>query len=383
MRMDGQGRIAILTPRYAPAIGGVERVAEMQARELQRRGARVEVLTTDPSGRLPRVELRDGVLVRRFPTLANDGVYFLAPLLGRWLARHAHAFALLHAHSYHTPIALQAALASRSATIPLVVTPHYHGTGHSRLRRWLHVPYRPLGQWMLQQAARVLCVSQVEEQLLQRHFGGRLRTMVVPNGVDVDELSAACGTARRASGDAPLHVLSVGRLDAYKRTDRLVDAVAHLPIGARLRLVGDGPQRATLERQVATLGLGERVQFDGQLSRPALLEAYASADVFASLSEHESFGLAVLEAAVAGLPVLASDIAAHREVAGYLPSGRTSFVSPAAPPDAIAGLLVSMAARGRATSVQHWPLPTWSAHVDRTVACYADAIARQRPEVAA
>ena len=69
------GTIALVSPRYAPEIGGVERVVEMTARGLARRGVDVEVITTDPTGRLPRLEQRDGVTVRRFRTLANDDVY--------------------------------------------------------------------------------------------------------------------------------------------------------------------------------------------------------------------------------------------------------------------------------------------------------------------
>ena len=362
--------VALVTPRYAPAIGGVERVAEMEARELARRGLDVELLTTDPTRSLPPIERRDDVLVRRFPTVANDSVYFLSPWLGRYLAEHATEYSVLHAHSYHTPLALQSALASRRRRVPFVVSTHYHGTGHSFVRRALHVPYRPLGHWVLRTAARVLCVSSVEETLLRRHFGPRLETIVNPNAIDPDELSVA--RASRSLGSA--RILSVGRLDAYKQPQRVVEALGHCAPDTTLTLVGDGPLRRTLEH--STPGPGNRVRLLGQVSRAAVLDEYRNADVFVSLSRHESFGLAVLEAAVAGLPVVASAIPAHLETAAYMPPGRIEFVDPDATGKDVAQAIRTAGQRGRVASVDGWPLPTWSRHVDLVQSAYVSAMER-------
>ena len=144
---DGGGRlrVAIVTPRYAPDIGGVERHVEKLARGLVDEGVEVEVLTTDPTGTLPRVERLDDVLVRRFPTLRGDATYYVSPRLALWLLANARRFAVLHAHSYHTPVALSAAIAGLVRRVPLVLTPHYHGTGHSWFRSALHRPYRLFG----------------------------------------------------------------------------------------------------------------------------------------------------------------------------------------------------------------------------------------------
>ena len=144
--------IALVTHRYAPAIGGDERVVEQLACGLTRRGIAVEVITTDPTRQLPLLEQRDGVLVRRFPTLANDSTYYVAPRLAAWLKRNAARFALIHAHSYHTALAPQAALAAWGAGIPLLLSPYFHGGGHTPLRQALHMPYRLAGHWMVRQA---------------------------------------------------------------------------------------------------------------------------------------------------------------------------------------------------------------------------------------
>jgi glycosyltransferase involved in cell wall biosynthesis len=118
--------------------------------------------------------------------------------------------------------------------------------------------------------------------------------------------------------DLPAHALvvgGVGRLVPGKRFDIALRAVAQLP-GAHLVLAGDGPERARLRELAAGLGITDRVRLLGECGGavagepgarggapdvPGLLSAM---DVFVSPSAEESFGLAVLEALAAGLPVL-------------------------------------------------------------------------------
>ena len=89
----------------------------------------------------------------------------------------------MHAHSYHSTAALGAALAR--LPVPLVVTPHYHGVGHTRAARLMHVGYRPLGARLLTRAAAVVAVSAAEEALLRNDFPAlAATTSVVPNGAD-------------------------------------------------------------------------------------------------------------------------------------------------------------------------------------------------------
>lgn len=364
------GRVAIIAPRYAPAVGGVERQAEMIATGLARRGVIVEVITTDPGGSLPPTEERAGVLVRRFPTLGGDSVYFLAPRLGWWLLRNASRFCLLHAHSYHTPLALQAALASRVSGIPLVVTPCYHGTGHSPFRAWLHTPYRAMGAWVLHQARAVICISRAEEALVRSHFGPRVRTVFVPSAVDPAPFAGA--EPKNPPGSRRL-ILAVGRLDDYKQTDRVIHALPGLP-DHELVVIGKGPRRPWLEWTVGRLGLEARVRLLEWVPQEELVAWYRRADAFVSLSLRESFGLALLEAAVAGCAVIASDIPAHREVAGYVPAGRVTFVRPDCSPAEVADAVRAAPPRLVAPDVRGWPLPNREHAIDLTLMCYRAAL---------
>jgi glycosyltransferase involved in cell wall biosynthesis len=368
--------VALVTPRYPPAIGGVERHVERLAEGLADRGVGVEVITTDPTGALPPVAERNGVRVRRFPTVAGDAVYFVSPDLGVWLWRHAARYALVHAHSYHTPLAFQAALASRRGGVPFLVTPHYHGTGHSALRRLLHVPYRPVGAWMMRQARRVLCVSEAERRLVQHHFGSRLPTVVVRNGIDVDRLRTARPSEKV---DGQVTLLSVGRLERYKQTGRIVSALAYLPSAYELTVIGDGPARHEIARTAIEAGVNGRVHLAGHVPEPDLLRSYRTADVFVSLSQEEAFGIAVLEAAVAGAKAVLSDIPAHREVASSLPRDRTALVAADCGPDELARVIARVGREERQMLPRSWPVPTWSDTVEGALACYRAVLDPARP----
>jgi glycosyltransferase involved in cell wall biosynthesis len=83
---------------------------------------------------------------------------------------------------------------------------------------------------------------------------------------------------------------------------------------ARLILAGDGPQRSAVEMLVESLELRDKIQFVGSVSRDRVYELYAGADAFVIASYAEGFCVAAVEALAAGLPIIASDVPALREV---------------------------------------------------------------------
>ena len=98
-------------------------------------------------------------------------------------------------------------------------------------------------------------------------------------------------------------VLSVGRLDAAKRTDLLVRAIAMLPTGNAV-IVGEGEQREPLERLAAELGVSDRVTFRGRVDDDALREAYGMCRCVYYGPFDEDFGMVTVEALLAGKPVV-------------------------------------------------------------------------------
>ncbi|AZA10431.1 glycosyltransferase family 4 protein [Corynebacterium gerontici] len=98
-------------------------------------------------------------------------------------------------------------------------------------------------------------------------------------------------------------VVCIANLHKEKGVDVLLSAFSHLDSLWQLRIVGDGPERAALERQALALGL-DRVEFLGRLEREATLKVLEHADLFALPSVRESFGLVFLEAAMRGIPAV-------------------------------------------------------------------------------
>lgn len=367
----------MIVPQFAPAVGGVERHVSELARGLRDRGVEVEVATCDPTRTLLRTDVDDGIPVHRFSTIANDNVFFVSPGLARWVVANARRFDVVHAHAYHSPLAFAAYAAARLSRRRFVLTPHYHGTGHTPLRRLLHVPYRPLGMLMVRGADVVVCVSDAERRMLRHDFGSKLVTVLAPNGVDREAIAAARPFDEATVPDAKRTVLAAGRLEAYKRIDRIIESMTHLP-DQRLVVIGSGPAQADLEEQVARLGLHERVAFLGAIPREDLHRWFRTASVFVSLSEHEAFGITLLEAAVGGAGIVASDIPAHREVSAYVPDAAISLISPDSPASSIATAILETH-RTSAEAPESLGVPVWSQTVDRTLEAYERALAPATP----
>ncbi|MEA5474680.1 glycosyltransferase [Synechococcus sp. CCY9201] len=160
----------------------------------------------------------------------------------------------------------------------------------------------------------VPCTQAIVNSLQPLPVGLRLGP-VIPNGCNVSAIArrAAAARARRPSGDAR-RVLMVARLDPIKDQATLLRAfaTARQP-GWQLQLVGDGPDRARLEALAVELGLDPVQVILGR--RSDIPELLGQADLFAfSTTPAEGFGIVLIEAMAAGLPIVASDVPACREV---------------------------------------------------------------------
>ncbi|RMF72376.1 MAG: glycosyltransferase family 1 protein [Planctomycetota bacterium] len=143
-------------------------------------------------------------------------------------------------------------------------------------------------------------------------------------------------------------VLWAGRFDPVKRVELLIEAVAKMGEATVLAFAGDGPLRGALERQAHCCGAMERIRFLGW--QEDLSAAFSAADAFAFPSLTEGMPNAVLQALAFGLPVIASDIPAHREIdAGQSRLLLVDQASPDAYADAIRRLRDDSQLRARLT----------------------------------
>ncbi len=163
----------------------------------------------------------------------------------------------------------------------------------------------------------VISWTEGEAEHLVAEFGvSRDKIAVVPPGVDTGKFSPS--PSRPATNDSP-RVLYVGRLDELKGVDLLIEAFAIVierGIDADLQIVGGGSAdefRRVLGR-ISKLRLNDRVKLPGVVSQSQLPSIYAESDCIVAPSFHETFGLAVLEAASCGIPAVAADVDGLRAI---------------------------------------------------------------------
>ncbi len=352
-------RILQVTPAYAPVIGGVEKHVQALSEHLVRQGHSVTVATLQPRAASLPDEVYHGVTIRRFDAISVGDAYRMPRGLLRFLRQTRNQWDVVHVHNYHAPLIPLVALAG----VPFVVTTHLNDTPHSAIASLLHIPYGVVGRWAVRRARAIICVTEAERERVTVRLGVvRERTVVIPNGFS-ERLMAA-----RKQSDArdPHHLLTVGRLQPYKRVEDAIAIVAELGAPYRLTIVGEGPHRASLERLARRLGIMQRVEFVGRADDEALISWYRRAGVVLSLSEAEAFGMTVIEGLAAGARVVCSDIPAFRDLAAHFPAhvqivGRRDVKAGAA---AVIATTRGLPAPADVTAF------TWDAVTDRVLAVY-------------
>jgi glycogen synthase len=360
-------KVALVASSYLPRPGGLERHVHELASGLARRGVEVEVLTQDPPRPLPPVSEFEGFVVRRFGGPRGNGHLGVAPGLWEHLRRSARSFDLVDLHAANASLGLAVV---RARPRGLVVTFH---AAIARLLRW---PYAQVTRALLDCAEQIVCATAVERELLCRTFPAVAgRTRVIPPGVDVAGIAAA------KPFDCPGHVvLTLDRLEPAKRVDRAIAAMAALDSSFRLAVIGDGPARQKLLAYAADLRVSSRVELMGHLPDAETYRWLRTSRVVLALAQEKSSALQVAEAICAGAPVVASDIAVHREAAWYLGEPLVRLVSPHGSPLDIAERIAE-AAELRVPAGMPPTAWTWDDVVQETLVIY-ETVLDKAPEMA-
>lgn len=360
-------RIAIVCPYSWTAAGGVQSHVRGLARELRRRGARVDVVAPADG------PVEDGVFaVGRTLTIPDNGSRVPVALSPAAVARTAllvrrGGHDVVHVHEPMIPaVCLTALLAAPGARVG---TFHMYAPGP----RWYR-PFAPLCRAALARLDARIAVSDAARRHVARICPGDYE--IVPNGVDPPRAPPA-----GRDGGAP-RIVFVGRPDRRKGLPVLLEAFGRLADGARLDVVGVPPRRGAALAAGLPPGAAHRVTFHGRVPdarRDALL---AGADVLcAPALGGESFGLVLAEAMAAGVPVVASDVEGYRELLDGLPQALVPPGDPAATARALQNLLSDPGLRARAATAGRARAATigWEAVTDRIVAVYERALrARSR-----
>ncbi len=313
-------KLALVTETYPPEVNGVAMTLSRLVAGLAARGHEVEVVRPrqDGEGKIPGRERRAGRITEwltpglpiPFYHTLKMGLPVWGALRRRWAAAPPD---LVHVAT-EGPLGLAALRAARRIGLPVTSSFHtnfQHYGRHYGLNK-LRAAIMAYLRWFHNRTACTMVPTDELRAQLSAHDFSRL--VVIARGVDTDLFSpkhrreALRASWGAAPGD-PVFVY-VGRLAAEKNLGLVVDAFSLMQKTeprARCVLVGDGPERAALEKRFP------QFCFAGMQRGPELAAHYASADVFVFPSTTETFGNVVTEAMASGLVVLAFDYAAARQ----------------------------------------------------------------------
>lgn len=257
----------------------------------------------------------------------NAGGYTLAEQLRLPAALWRRRLDLIHIPHYVVPVLVNRPIVT---TIHDVIQLYYPPPGRSQLGLFY---LRTMILLALRRSRRVITVSRASRgDLLQLFPADRGRITVVPNGVDpqlaVRPPEEELARLRESGRLKPPLLLVVGNDKPHKNLEMVLRAfhlaVRRHRIPGQLVIVGGVPADGELARRARRLGLGERVRFLGRVPWEDLVALYHLASLLLHPALYEGFGLPILEAMCAGLPVIASNLGAMRE----LGEGAARLVNP-------------------------------------------------------
>lgn len=344
-------RLVLVTRRFWPLVGGAEVVMARLAAGLRARGAEVTLLTAHWQNEWPREIEHHGVRVARLPNPAGRvwGTLRYMQSVAGWLRRNRSRFDLVYV-SMLKHDAYAAITEGQRGAFPVALRAEGAGlTGDCHWQLQARCGAR-IKRRCLRADALLAPSRAIERELIAAGYR-RDRIHYLPNGVPLlpprqpaDRQAARLALAELdrsltlATG-APL-VLYTGRLHAMKGLDDLIEAwstVARQFPTARLWLVGDGPERGRLLARISDAGLVGKVTIVGPFDD--VEDFLQAADVFALPSLEEGMSLALLEAMAGGLPAIASDIPANRQIITDADDGR---LAPPRAPQALATAIIEL-----------------------------------------
>ncbi len=335
--------------RYPPAIGGVELYVQQLCEGLASRGHAVKVYTSDLDQHTQRTYLKTGLDQSEGEAVSVDrlhawflpglgGYPLLLGLPGKLAEESPDVF---HGHSFYYSTADLTGTIARIKRKPFVFNPYYYprGTLKSRLYR------KTIGQ-LVMNADVVVCISEFEKNLIEASGFSVKRFELVSPGVDLQEFERAHLPFYERYGIdvSKKHILLfVGRLAPEKGLDILLQSFSSaLDLEPEMLLVVVGPDagyQQTLVGLAASLGCAQNTVFTGPLDRIDLVAAFQQATLFVFPTRYEAFGIVLVEAMAAGLPIVASRAAA---VPFVVPDRECGLLSPVGDSSTIAGNIVEL-----------------------------------------
>jgi len=318
-------RICYLVAYFYPLESGAERQAFLQGTELVRRGHEVHVVTQSASHAvdLPRDECVEGIRIHRWIEPIRRGPLFGLTFVSSALRalrrlRRQFPFDVIHTHQALWE-SITAGLARKTIGAPTLLQPAssgFYGEAEELARTR---GFALLRRFATANTAFAAISADIEREWLELGVSPD-RLHRTASGVDTRRFFPP-PEADRACRSGPPRAIFTGRLHPQKNLDVLIDAWREVAkrSEARLELLGDGPERARLERRIADAGLSGRIELPGRSEDPA--ERLRHADLFLLPSVAEGMSNSLLEAMATGLPCLVSRIGGNVDLIEHERSG--------------------------------------------------------------
>ncbi|HET6649364.1 MAG TPA: glycosyltransferase family 4 protein, partial [Candidatus Limnocylindria bacterium] len=302
-------KIGIVSPYGYPHPGGVNQHVGHLHEGLRERGHDVWIITS----KYGKQRESEGHIIRlgtgwAFPANGSVGRVTLGLRFKRQAREvlEAHRFDILHFHEPFVPF-LSPTVLDASETVNVAT---FHAFGGFSPSYWIGSKFAGRLAGLLHGR---IAVSGAARHFIDRYFPGDYR--IIPNGVEIEKFAEA--QPYEELRDGTLNILFVGRFEERKGLIHLLKAYHRLrkrKVDARLLVIGDGPKRREYKRYVGLRGIRD-VEFLGRVSDEEKVRYFASADIYcAPNTGQESFGIVLLEAMAAGVPIVASDIHGFKRV---------------------------------------------------------------------
>jgi len=334
---SGKTRVRVMLLTVGLGVGGTERQILELAAHFEK--SRFDILVCALKGNgLVAEQIRARGL--RVVTLEGKGIFDIR--MAWRLSKLLMEFRPHILHAFLSPANLAACLVGGVLRVPVRLVSY---RDVEVWKRWYHVAFdRVLVRW----AHMVTCCSEAVRQfVLSRFSADPDKCVTIHNGIPTGQFRLAEGIPREYFGLNPLSMAigTICRLEEPKKgLGVLLQALAillkhHRHVPWQLLIVGDGPSRNSLSAQCAQLGIEDHVVFAGE--RQDVPQILSNLDIFVLPSRYEGFGIAIIEAMAAGLPVIASAVGGIPEVVVH---GQTGWLVPPGDPAALAQAIAQCAA---------------------------------------
>lgn len=319
-------RILVLNYEFPPVGGGGGRAAQDTCSGLVKRGHEVQVLTAHLKG-LAHHEIINGIEVRRISSLRR--IPFKADLpammgyiiAGFWTGlRYMRTWRpdIIHVH-FAVPGGPLAWMLSKIYKVPYVITAHLGdipGGVPQKTEKWFRWVY-PFSPPIWSDAGQVVAVSEFSRKLAQEHYPVDIK--VIPNGVDLTVLDPGVVKVNK-----PPQLIFAGRFTPQKNPLALVRVMAQLTdLDWNFVMLGDGPLRKEVEREIAAADLQARFTLTGWVTPDEVIASFKESDILFMPSIAEGLPIVGVQALAMGLAIVGSQVGGFTELVeqgknGYL-----------------------------------------------------------------